>query len=76
MGPSKISDVANVVYHGPYVIEVTDGCRAIIVASGSPKQAPVHAPMLTASHQQRRLEFSYRYRNWASNERRQVEFSD
>ncbi|GFS92704.1 uncharacterized protein TNCV_1161301 [Trichonephila clavipes] len=31
----------------------------------------VHAPMLTASHQQRRLEFSYRYRNWASNERRQ-----
>ncbi|GFU67193.1 transposable element Tcb1 transposase [Trichonephila clavipes] len=27
--------------------------------------------MLTASHQQRRLEFSYRYRNWASNERRQ-----
>ncbi|GFU67607.1 hypothetical protein TNCV_1643561 [Trichonephila clavipes] len=34
----------------------------------------VHAPMLTASHQQRRLEFSYRYRNWASNERRQVEF--
>ncbi|GFY36638.1 transposable element Tcb1 transposase [Trichonephila clavipes] len=36
----------------------------------------VHAPMLTASHQQRRMEFSYRYRNWASNERRQVEFSD
>ncbi|GFU83814.1 transposable element Tcb1 transposase [Trichonephila clavipes] len=31
----------------------------------------VHAPMLTAVHQQRRLEFSYRYRNWASNERRQ-----
>ncbi|GFX91311.1 transposable element Tcb1 transposase [Trichonephila clavipes] len=31
----------------------------------------VQAPMLTASHQQRRLEFSYRYRNWASNERRQ-----
>ncbi|GFV82107.1 DDE_3 domain-containing protein [Trichonephila clavipes] len=31
----------------------------------------VHAPMLTAFHQQRRLEFSYRYRNWASNERRQ-----
>ncbi|GFV14399.1 hypothetical protein TNCV_808311 [Trichonephila clavipes] len=29
----------------------------------------VHAPMLTAVHQQRRLEFSYRYRNWASNER-------
>ncbi|GFV95693.1 hypothetical protein TNCV_1669781 [Trichonephila clavipes] len=26
--------------------------------------------MLTASHQQRRR-FSYRYRNWASNERRQ-----
>ncbi|GFX00245.1 hypothetical protein TNCV_297341 [Trichonephila clavipes] len=45
---------------------------AIVVASGSPKQAP----MLTAVHQQRRLEFSYRYRNWASNERRQVEFSD
>ncbi|GFT35895.1 transposable element Tcb1 transposase [Trichonephila clavipes] len=36
----------------------------------------VHAPMLTAVHQQRRLEFSHRYRNWASNERRQVEFSD
>ncbi|GFX23200.1 hypothetical protein TNCV_4559821 [Trichonephila clavipes] len=32
----------------------------------------VHAPMLTAVHQQRRLEFSYRYRNWASNERRQT----
>ncbi|GFT90753.1 transposable element Tcb1 transposase [Trichonephila clavipes] len=31
----------------------------------------VHAPILTAVHQQRRLEFSYRYRNWASNERRQ-----
>ncbi|GFW31380.1 transposable element Tcb1 transposase [Trichonephila clavipes] len=31
----------------------------------------VHAPMLTAVHQQRRQEFSYRYRNWASNERRQ-----
>ncbi|GFT89910.1 hypothetical protein TNCV_1666281 [Trichonephila clavipes] len=31
----------------------------------------VHAPMLTAVHRQRRLEFSYRYRNWASNERRQ-----
>ncbi|GFV30987.1 transposable element Tcb1 transposase [Trichonephila clavipes] len=31
----------------------------------------VHEPMLTASHQQRRLEFSYWYRNWASNERRQ-----
>ncbi|GFV77493.1 transposable element Tcb1 transposase [Trichonephila clavipes] len=31
----------------------------------------VHAPMLTAVHQQRRLEFSHRYRNWASNERRQ-----
>ncbi|GFX32472.1 transposable element Tcb1 transposase [Trichonephila clavipes] len=31
----------------------------------------VHAPMLNASHQQRRLEFSYRYRNWSSNERRQ-----
>ncbi|GFU48251.1 hypothetical protein TNCV_4626691 [Trichonephila clavipes] len=31
----------------------------------------VHAPMLTAVHQQRRLEFSYGYRNWASNERRQ-----
>ncbi|GFY02414.1 transposable element Tcb1 transposase [Trichonephila clavipes] len=29
-------------------------------------------PMLTAVHQQRRLEFSYRYRNWASNERRQT----
>ncbi|GFX45461.1 hypothetical protein TNCV_2739981 [Trichonephila clavipes] len=28
--------------------------------------------MLTASHQQRRLEFSCRYRNWASNERRQT----
>ncbi|GFV04633.1 hypothetical protein TNCV_295101 [Trichonephila clavipes] len=27
--------------------------------------------MLTASHQQRRLEFPHRYRNWASNERRQ-----
>ncbi|GFV48727.1 transposable element Tcb1 transposase [Trichonephila clavipes] len=27
--------------------------------------------MLTAVHQQRRLEFSHRYRNWASNERRQ-----
>ncbi|GFW85701.1 HTH_Tnp_Tc3_2 domain-containing protein [Trichonephila clavipes] len=26
----------------------------------------VHAPMLTAVHQQRRLEFSHRYRNWAS----------
>ncbi|GFV00656.1 hypothetical protein TNCV_2950241 [Trichonephila clavipes] len=26
----------------------------------------VHAPMLTAVHQQRRLEFSYRYRNCAS----------
>ncbi|GFX84526.1 transposable element Tcb1 transposase [Trichonephila clavipes] len=36
----------------------------------------VHAPMLTAVHQQRRLEFSHRYRNWAFNERRQVEFSD
>ncbi|GFX97233.1 hypothetical protein TNCV_557231 [Trichonephila clavipes] len=35
----------------------------------------VHVPMLTAVHQQRRLEFSHRYRNWASNERRQVEFS-
>ncbi|GFV53492.1 transposable element Tcb1 transposase [Trichonephila clavipes] len=32
----------------------------------------VHVPMLTAVHQQRRLEFSYRYRNWASNERRQT----
>ncbi|GFS76887.1 transposable element Tcb1 transposase [Trichonephila clavipes] len=32
----------------------------------------VHAPMLTAIHQQRRLEFSHRYRNWASNERRQT----
>ncbi|GFX65265.1 transposable element Tcb1 transposase [Trichonephila clavipes] len=31
----------------------------------------VHAPMLTAVHQQRRLAFSHRYRNWASNERRQ-----
>ncbi|GFW32959.1 transposable element Tcb1 transposase [Trichonephila clavipes] len=31
----------------------------------------VHAPMLTAVHEQRRLEFSQRYRNWASNERRQ-----
>ncbi|GFX33102.1 transposable element Tcb1 transposase [Trichonephila clavipes] len=31
----------------------------------------VHAPMLTAVHQQRRLEFSHRYHNWASNERRQ-----
>ncbi|GFV12631.1 transposable element Tcb1 transposase [Trichonephila clavipes] len=31
----------------------------------------VHVHMLTAVHQQRRLEFSYRYRNWASNERRQ-----
>ncbi|GFU72826.1 hypothetical protein TNCV_2782911 [Trichonephila clavipes] len=31
----------------------------------------VHVPMLIAVHQQRRLEFSYRYRNWASNERRQ-----
>ncbi|GFV32516.1 transposable element Tcb1 transposase [Trichonephila clavipes] len=31
----------------------------------------VHAPMLTAVHQRRRLEFSYRYHNWASNERRQ-----
>ncbi|GFW68871.1 tyrosine-protein phosphatase 10D [Trichonephila clavipes] len=31
----------------------------------------VHAPMLTAVHQQRRLEFSHRYRNWASNERQQ-----
>ncbi|GFV41730.1 transposable element Tcb1 transposase [Trichonephila clavipes] len=31
----------------------------------------VHVPMLTAVHQQRRLEFSHRYRNWASNERRQ-----
>ncbi|GFU89114.1 DUF1758 domain-containing protein [Trichonephila clavipes] len=31
----------------------------------------VHAPMLTAVHQQRRLEISHRYRNWASNERRQ-----
>ncbi|GFT90792.1 transposable element Tcb1 transposase [Trichonephila clavipes] len=31
-----------------------------------------HAPMLTAVHQQRRLEFSHRYRNWASNERRQT----
>ncbi|GFW65711.1 transposable element Tcb1 transposase [Trichonephila clavipes] len=29
----------------------------------------VLAPMLTAVHQKRRLEFSYRYRNWASNER-------
>ncbi|GFX12893.1 hypothetical protein TNCV_3658891 [Trichonephila clavipes] len=36
----------------------------------------VHAPMLTAVHQQRRLEFSYRYRNWASNERRQLESND
>ncbi|GFU44147.1 transposable element Tcb1 transposase [Trichonephila clavipes] len=27
--------------------------------------------MLTAVHQQRRLEFSHRYYNWASNERRQ-----
>ncbi|GFU63503.1 hypothetical protein TNCV_1000561 [Trichonephila clavipes] len=33
----------------------------------------VHAPMLTAVHQQRRLEFSHRYRNWASNERRQYQ---
>ncbi|GFU40380.1 hypothetical protein TNCV_4255581 [Trichonephila clavipes] len=32
----------------------------------------VQAPMLTAVHQQRRLEFSHRYRNRASNERRQV----
>ncbi|GFV84885.1 transposable element Tcb1 transposase [Trichonephila clavipes] len=31
----------------------------------------VHAPMLTAVHEQRRLEFSHRYRNWAPNERRQ-----
>ncbi|GFX04665.1 hypothetical protein TNCV_1912101 [Trichonephila clavipes] len=35
----------------------------------------VHAPMLTAVHQQRRLEFSHRYRNWASNERRQKDLT-
>ncbi|GFX59492.1 hypothetical protein TNCV_3373691 [Trichonephila clavipes] len=35
----------------------------------------VHAPRLTAVHQQRRLEFSYRYHNWASNERRQYDVS-
>ncbi|GFU40110.1 hypothetical protein TNCV_3767751 [Trichonephila clavipes] len=73
MGPSKISDMANVVYHGSSVIEVTDGCRGdrylrLVLR----RRRLVHAPMLTASHQQRRLEFSYRYGNWASNKRRQV----
>ncbi|GFV01750.1 hypothetical protein TNCV_2024601 [Trichonephila clavipes] len=46
----------------------------IIVASGSPKQAPGSCTYADCCSSATKTEFSYRYRNWASNERRQVEF--
>ncbi|GIY57998.1 transposable element Tcb1 transposase [Caerostris darwini] len=36
----------------------------------------VNAPMLTAVHRRRRLEFARQYRNWTSTQWRQVAFSD